>query len=296
MIGITNAGGGTSVGGKLTVTAPANTNVTAKLGDKVKTRNSGSGGSAVFKGLGQGSWDISIANAEQTVTIPVAITTDYFTTIAFFASRIAVTYPAGSTCTCYSGNVSYTAPNTSGSYTFTVPQTGTWTVKSTNGNSTASQNVSITGNGQSVSVTLSYWNGQLFDNGNQYTDHTGGWSGSNSTGGSYSVSPNLSVSGTNITAAFFTNSKVDVTKFKKLCFTGSVSTVAGTAQFGLMDHRFAWNNAGYVASLKAEKISNGVLDISAISGSYYINAHVVAGVLDDIPLAGSIYISKVWME
>ena len=288
MIGRTNAGGGTSVGGKLTVTAPANTNVTAKLGDKVKTRNSGSGGSAVFKGLGQGSWDISIANAEQTVTIPVAITTDYFTTIAFFASRIAVTYPAGSTCTCYSGNISYTAPNTSGSYTFTVPQTGTWTVQCTNGSSTASQNVSITGNGQSVSVTLSYWNGQLFDNGNQYTDHTGGWSGQSSS------SPNLSAqcgatSGT--TLLIRTVNKVNLTNFKTLYFIGngygSSSAGQDRAKAGVSTET---GTGGELASTSFYENSTYSINISSISGSYYIHFHTWAS------RGALLSISKVWME
>ena len=60
------------------------------------------------------------------------------------------------TCTCSNGTTTLTAPNTTGSYTFTVPSAGTWTVKSTNGTDTAQQAVSITTSGQSASVTLSY--------------------------------------------------------------------------------------------------------------------------------------------
>ena len=69
---------------------------------------------------------------------------------------IVVTYPAGSTCTASDGTTTLTAPDTSGSWVCKVPNAGTWTVTSTNGTDTATANVSITTEGQSESVELSY--------------------------------------------------------------------------------------------------------------------------------------------
>lgn len=77
---------------------------------------------------------------------------------------IVVTYPAGSTCTATDGTTTLTAPDTSGSWVCKVPNAGTWTVSCTDGTDSASANVSITTEGQSESVALSYgyW---IFDNG-----------------------------------------------------------------------------------------------------------------------------------
>lgn len=69
---------------------------------------------------------------------------------------IVVTYPAGSTCTATDGTTTLTAPDTSGSWVCKVPNAGTWTVSCTDGTNTASAAVSITTEGQSESVALSY--------------------------------------------------------------------------------------------------------------------------------------------
>lgn len=71
-------------------------------------------------------------------------------------SVIGVTYPAGSVCTCAKGTKTYKAKNTSGRALFAVPEVGDWTVSCTDGTQTASKTVSITADGQSASVELSY--------------------------------------------------------------------------------------------------------------------------------------------
>ena len=76
---------------------------------------------------------------------------------------IICTYPAGSTCTASNGTRTLTAPDTSGSVVFDIPTPSStpesWTVTATNGVNTATQTVSITYDGQSVSVNLAYWGG-----------------------------------------------------------------------------------------------------------------------------------------
>lgn len=67
---------------------------------------------------------------------------------------IAVTYPAGSVCTCTNGTRTLNAKDTSGKMLFNVPSAGTWVVSCTNGTKTASKSVSITAEGQAVVVSL----------------------------------------------------------------------------------------------------------------------------------------------
>lgn len=154
LYGFGASGGGT--GGTLTVTAPANVTVTVSKDGKAKTKNSGTSGVVVFKGLASGTWTLKITDGSQTSSKPVVITADYSTVIAFFAATINVTYPAGSTCTCTDGVTTLTAPDTSGTWACIVPNVGTWTVSCTDGTKSKSADAAITTDGQSVSVTLKY--------------------------------------------------------------------------------------------------------------------------------------------
>ena len=148
------ASGGT--GGTLTVTAPANVTVTVSKDGKTKTKNSGTSGVVVFKGLKSGTWTVTITGDGKTAQKNVVVTTDYSTVIAFFSATINITYPAGSTCTCSDGTTTLSAPDTSGTWACIVPNAGTWTVTSTSGTETDSKAVTITTDGQSTSVELSY--------------------------------------------------------------------------------------------------------------------------------------------
>ena len=154
LYGFGASGGGS--GGTLTVTAPANVTVTVSKDGKAKTKNSGTSGVVVFKGLASGTWTVTITGDGKTAQKNVVVTTDYSTAIAFFAATINITYPAGSTCTCSDGTTTLTAPDTSGTWVCTVPNAGTWTVTSTSETETDSKAVTITTDGQSTSVELSY--------------------------------------------------------------------------------------------------------------------------------------------
>lgn len=154
LYGFGGSGGGS--GGTLTVTAPANVTVTVSKDGKTKTKNSGTSGVVVFKGLASGTWTVTITGDGKTAQKNVVVTTDYSTVIAFFAATINITYPAGSTCTCSDGTTTLSAPDTSGTWACIVPNAGTWTVTSTSGKETDSKAVTITTDGQSTSVELSY--------------------------------------------------------------------------------------------------------------------------------------------
>jgi hypothetical protein len=143
--------------GSLVVTAPVGVTAIISKDDKSYTKTVGSDGIATFKGLTTGKWKVVINNNSQTSTQYVTLTLDYSIVMAFFASTISVTYPAGATCTCSDGKTTLTAPNTTGKYTFTVPNTGSWTVNITDGINTASETVNITEDKQSKSVTLAFF-------------------------------------------------------------------------------------------------------------------------------------------
>lgn len=151
--------GGIGTGGELTVNALAGVTVTAvhSTTSKSYTKTANADGVAVFKGLPEGTYNITISDGT-TTTEPVSVVVSYKaeTTVAFFQATINITYPAGSTCMCTCDDVSFTAPNTSGTWACIVPNAGTWTVTATNGSQTKSQAVNITYSGQIESVSLRY--------------------------------------------------------------------------------------------------------------------------------------------
>lgn len=171
IMGIRRGGGS---GCTLTVTGVANDTATLTKGSKTYTKTFDSSGKAVFKGLSGGTWTAGMSNGTESTSRNVNIVADYAVTLAYFSATIAVTWPAGSTCTCENGSTVLTAPDTSGSYTFTVTNTGTWTVSCTNGTENASESVSITAAEQCETVVLKY-DLVLVGGGSKHEDVTGGW-------------------------------------------------------------------------------------------------------------------------
>lgn len=151
------ASGGSPNKSTIIVTAPTGSTVTCKMGSTTKTASE-KNGTWTFSSLDIGTWTITATKGSSIATQDVNITrlTVEYVTITYFSATINVTYPAGSTCTCSDGTTTLTAPNTSGSWTCIVYNAGTWTVTSTSGTETDSKAVTITTDGQSTSVELSY--------------------------------------------------------------------------------------------------------------------------------------------
>ena len=281
MIGRVNTGGGGS-GGTLTVTAPANVTVTVSKDGKAKTKNSGTSGVVAFKGLATGTWTVTITGDGKTAQKNVVVTTDYSTVIAFFAATINITYPAGSTCTCSDGTTTLSAPDTSGTWACIVPNAGTWTAAATDGVENTSESVSITTDGQTVAVELSYYT-YLFKPNTDTTNVTGGWQ-LNSNGSLDSAGDQLVATFTNAynhDRAFnvATINKIDFTEFTTLVATCKAAdknnAAPRSATFAVASTQSGFNNAGTastkIASTTFSNSTNTVtIDVSGISGSYYV--------------------------
>ena len=254
------ASGGT--GGTLTVTAPANVTVTVSKDGKTKTKNSGTSGVVAFKGLASGTWTVTITGDGKTAKKNVVVTTDYSTVIAFFAATINITYPAGSTCTCSDGITTLSAPDTSGTWTCIVPNAGTWTVSSTDGDKSKSADVVITADGQIESITLQYVT-YLFKDGETYNSLTGGWEG---TIDAEKKAMQL-YAAPEKTASVYTKSKVDLTNFS----TVSVKTNSDPRIGLTIIIASAFSPSGQVATALLRGAETELsLDISSITGEYFV--------------------------
>lgn len=142
----------------IVVNVDSGSTVTATLGSCVLTATA-SNGQAMFRVPRAGSWAIKGTLGGNSATATVSITErrqKKSVTLNYFKSTISVTYPAGSTCTATCGSTTLTAPDTSGTATFTVRFAGDWVITSSGGGLSASQTVSITASGQSKSAALTY--------------------------------------------------------------------------------------------------------------------------------------------
>lgn len=284
-------GGSGGSGATLVVSSPANVSVTVSKDDKSYTKNSGSLGSATFKGLATGTWTVVISNNGQTATKTIEITADYAITIAFFSASINITYPANSNCVvANSGGQTVASDTNTGAsaktWTATVNATGTYTVTATatdgSGNS-KSQSVEITNDGQSVSVELSYAL-VLFDNGDN-TGVTGGWEGK---GVTPTVSNVLSFSLTNNDSTFgkaasvYARNKFDLSKYNKLTV---VKSEANGWCIGVTENVFSWGvyppdeaSIGFIAYADLDTSDARIeLDISEINTECYVATYEHAG-------------------
>lgn len=269
-IGKTNVGGGS--GGTLTVTAPANVTVTITKDGKTKTKNSGTSGVVVFKGLASGTWTLAITDGLQTSSKPVVVTADYSTVIAFFAATINITYPTGSTCTCSDGTTTLSAPDTSGTWACIVPNAGTWTVSSTDGDKSKSTDVVINTNGQTESVTLLYIT-YLFKDGETYDSLTGGWNGTVNSG--KQALQLYAAAGK--TASAWTKNKIDLTNFSTVSAKTDSNVYIG---FKIVIASAIGSTSGQVATASISGSESELsLDISAITGEYFVwlSAHSEKG-------------------
>ena len=259
-----------------------------------------------------GTWVITIIDDYRSKSTTVTITTDgqvVTSRLTMFEAYITVTYPAGSTCICYSDDYTYTAPNTSGSYTFTIPSTGEWTVECHNGSGDTDSNVvQITTDGQSKSVEL-YYDVCLFEYERDYQTFTGGWIATNtrSTASGTAKAPTTTISNVidismTSTSSYTTyrgsviikNNYLNLTDYSKL-----VVETTGTTT-GVISIIFATTNTdGYgnnkVASLNLQNTSAGThtLDLTSVNRNCYFFISVET---NSSNRNASTKISKVYLE
>lgn len=280
MIGRVNTGGGS--GCILTITAVASETVTISKNGKSKSKTADSKGVAVFRGLDTGKWTITIVRGGVPITRVVAVTADYSVAIPLFAATINITYPSGSTCTCSDGTTTLSAPDTSGTWACIVPNAGTWTAAATDGVENTSESVSITTDGQTVAVELSYYT-YLFKPNTDTTNVTGGWQ-LNSKGSLDSAGDQLVATFTNAynrgtIFSVATINKIDFTEFTTLVATCKAAvegnSAPSSATFAVASTQSGFNDAGTASTKVASTtFSNSTttvtIDVSRISGSYYV--------------------------
>ena len=303
-------GGGSGSGATLVVSCPANVTVTVSKDDKSYTKNSGSLGSATFKGLSTGTWTVTISGNGQTVTKTIEIAADYAITIVFFSATINITYPANSNCVvANSGGQTVASDTNTGTsaktWTATVNAKGTYTVTATatdGSGKTKSTTVSITAEGQVETVTLSY-ELVLFNNGvvSGYA-----WDSSNNDGvySDAKVSDGLIYlygytwdSGISLQSGWAKigiSSAIDLSDYSTLKVRlNKIDSANGTANIQVGTTALGNDTATKTVTLTAGTTTS--LDISSITGNKYISLYARSNTRT-FGNTIKVYFDKVWLE
>jgi hypothetical protein len=213
-------------------------------------------------------------------------------------AAIGVTYPVGSTLTCTNGTKTLTAKTTSGQWVFAVPEAGTWTVTS----GTKSKSVSITKEGQFETVNLAQE--YLFKENegvvSEWDALLGGYSQAAVTAQKMTLFGGDAVYNSS-SAAVTTNNAVNLDGFTKLIFdmqTDMVANQGAYAWVGVSAKKFtrgpesstiSKSNSAAYTELSATNRDRVVVDISDLSGNYYVFA-----ASDGMKIETTVY--NVWLE
>lgn len=277
---------------KIVVTAPAGSTVTCSNGTVTETAEE-SNGTWTFSWLDPGTWEIFASLGGQTAKRSVEATEAkaYYITLDYNQSVIIVTAPDG----CYvqlndfDGKIYQSGNVANGTYTFRNVDPGEYCINLWRGEEHAWKNITV-GESQEYRVTMNFWDGTLYDAGNEYTDITGGWvaqawkdqygleypatgKAPSITRGSTKMTVKLSQSrsGKYESGAAATSQAIDLTNFSKLQFTGSSNeTEEFLCWFGVLPE--GETDMEKAAANMDIKTSNKTytLDISKLSGRYYI--------------------------
>lgn len=131
------------------------------------------------------------------------------------------------------------------------------------------------------------WDGALFDNGEQYTAVTGGWT--NTEEGAATLSASV-WSNSTFSNPVRTTEMVDVSDFDTLYVT--YTAVTKSAYFGVTKTADLTLSSQFAASKQATAAGTLALDVSRLTGEYYVT--LVAGAATGANCAFTA--SKVWLE
>lgn len=192
---------------------------------------------------------------------------------------ICVKFPAYSDCTCSKGSASFTLYNGSGTAAFAVTESGTWTVSISDGTDNSTANVSITAAGEIRTIELSYGAAPV-------TGSTVLLSAEDGLADGYSLGGNAAMSGNAIqesgNGGFWLSPAVDLSGFSSLTVSGVLlsstnaqSRIGAGSTMGkvseLVQTPEAWAAWPYLCDVEGSL----TIDISSLSGSYYIGSALV---------------------
>ena len=215
-----------------------------------------------------------------------------------FSETINITYPAGSTCTVTNYKKTWTAPNTSGSWTFEANEVGIYTVKAVSGNKSREKEVIITTEGQVATVTLGFTL-DVYNAGTFGTDSSGTKfsAGTRTDYNSITQNPNSLEwwCDANTSNLFYISPSINPSGYSTLKMKITAASMNGAGQFGLAKGKTNASN-DYVAKSSFNSFSGAKtlsVDISKVTSAKYYIKLTQDG---DSDAETTATIARIWLE
>ena len=224
-----------------------------------------------------------------------------------FSATINITYPAGSTCTVSNYKKTWTAPNTSGSWTFKANEVGYYTVKAVSGSKSEEKEVLITTKGQIETVELAfelviYNTGSFGKNADGTTFDAKNHDDNNTSSITKNSAYMLWECGANAYGIFYIDPKVSCAGYKtlKISLTNASTHIDnddnGIGKFGLKSNN-STDSSGFVAKTTFNSLSGSQtlsLNVSNVgTTNYYIAMQFGTPVNTG---SFSARVTKIWLE
>lgn len=298
MIHVLSGKGITNVAGVIRVSYPANSTlvITGTSSGKQFAKDTNTTSSAkayIFLApIGDASYTLTATDtAGKTTSKQVYVAKDQVqsVTLAYFSATIKITYPAKSTCVIKNSSGTQVGSDTNTgtaakTWTATVSASGTYTITATatSGGKTKSATVSITADGQSKSITLAY-DYIIFSNATGlnsiYSD--GGGGAPVEIGKDSSGKKTLTFTADGYSRMSYLKPAIDLTNYSILKISGYCN--GGNAYLAFWSKVPVEYDPSVVAQVtlaNGSSPSSYTIDISKLSGSYYLGAqYAVANIV-----------------
>lgn len=289
----------------INVTAPSGSTLTCVNGSNSQVYTLGSEETKhTFTVFETGTYTITGMRGIETDSKTVEITADEQSKdiiLQYFVAYIKVTVkgaPGSTALSCSNGNKAYNYTlSANGDYTFTVYNTGTWTITGRKNGQTKTGSANVTTNGAIYTVTLSH-KLVLFNNGNDNASVTGGWRYEHY----YATEQSFTINNNGINLYIYnndgsggieasTNYGIFLNNYKTL--NVKVSNISrGACYLGVSTNLNISASNNYTASNSGGAPGTYTIDISSISSSQYIKLKLISNHSQD----ASMTISEVWLE
>ena len=213
-------------------------------------------------------------------------------------AAIGVTYPEGSICTCSNGVKTLKAKD-NGQWLFLLPSGGEWTLAITDSEHEAvTKTIEIEHQYQTQEVKISYWNGELYKDGNEFTDITGGWELTQVTGTTNNSKITKNSDNINFTTSVVENKRnaygqlntvnaIDLTNATKLVLVykaEKASYITFAPQSSKTGQTTTKDQPKSVSIRTSAEYTTLELDVTDVTGEYYVSITATANANADITI------------
>ena len=212
-------------------------------------------------------------------------------------AALSVTFPDGANCTCSNGDKTLRAKDNE-HWLFQLPSGGEWTLAISDSEHEEVTKTIMVERYQAQEVKLSYWSGELYKDGDEFTDITGGWELTQVTGATNNSAITKNSDNINFTTSVVENRRnaygqlntvkaIDLTSVTKLILVYKAEK-ASHMTFAPQETKTGQTTTSKqpksIAVTPSAEFTTLELDVTDVTGEYYVSITATANANADITI------------